>query len=239
MGQLETQLISTLQALVLATKTIAASVAHAWYEVWLPPILTVLGWVALVLVNQKSNRDLLKLQRKELATNRIVDALDKYLEWLDDAGDPRRILWRDRMVLEQQAAIEKCKAKGVEPNGYNENVGRLAFCSLTSSDSRSNRWIDVLHRDAWTYNARQDIVNQVKTLVDSHGAIVSALIEFQLEQLSPDVKEGSPRPSLLLCNRDMASVNAIGLQETRVFTLRKELNSPNPSRHRKVQKEDL
>lgn len=223
MSQTETQLASTLQALASATKAIAAGVPRAWYEMWIPPIVTVLGWIVLVLVNQKNNRDLIQLQKKDAATNRILDALDSYLQFLADARKPARLLFRDGVTSEQRPTVLASDVHGMDLK-VSLDATRLTLASLTFSDDR-RKWIDILHREAWIYNDRQGIVEQVEVLEKCHKAIISGLIEFETKLVDPDTEGGSSQSGTLRLERDEPSSTRIKQQQDAVLRLYSDLSS--------------
>jgi hypothetical protein len=214
-------------------------VSRAWYEIWIPPIVTVLGWVALVWLNQWNNRDLVQLQKKDLATNRILDALDLYLEYLDDVGSPYNLFWRDG-VLSQKTTLQRSDERGLL---VTSDTMSLALASLSISDTRRRRWIDILHREAWTYNKRQGIPEQVEALEKSHKIILSDLAEFQTKQLAAHTaahtKEGSSPSDPFILVRDEPSLQHIKQQRHAVLVLYTNLSSSGSSGSHEPTKKDL
>jgi len=235
-SQAETQLISTLQGLVSATKAIAAGVPRAWYEIWIPPIATVLGWIVLVLVNQKNNRDLIQLQKKDAATNRILDALDSYLQFLADARKPARLLFRDGVAPKQRPTVLASDVHGINLE-VSLDAMQLTLASLTFSDDK-RKWIDALHREAWIYNNRQGIAEQVEALEKSHETIMSDLIEFETNLVDVDTEGGSSQPGTLHFERDEPSVTRIKQQQDAVLTLYSDLSSYESSGSHRLNKKD-
>lgn len=243
MSEVGTQLVITLQQISRTIAAVGQSVQRSWWEMYGAPILsmviTVAGWIIIVRVNRVSNENLVELQRRDLAINRILDALDGYLGFLDDAEDPSNVLWRDRTLFDHEATIEECKGEGGAAKFLNANAGRLAFASVVLSDSRRSRWIDVLRREAWTFKMHQYIVEQVATLEGFHNDLVSDLVKFEREQLFPEKKEKTAEPSLLSCKRDNESVKAIALQRKRVTFLYEALNQLDSSRHDTTRRQAL
>ena len=236
MSQAETQLASTLQALVSATKAIAAGVPRAWYEIWMPPLLTILGWVVLVMVNQKNNRDLIQLQKKDAATNRILDALDSYLQFLADARKPARLLFRDGAAPKQKPTVLASNVHGIDLK-VSLDAMQLTLASLTFSDDK-RKWIDVLRREAWIYNSRQGIAEQVEALEESHKTIMSDLIEFETNLVDLDTEGGSSQPRTLHFERNEPSATRIKQQQDAVLTLYADLSSYDSSNSHRPTKTD-
>ena len=233
-----TQLIHTLQGVLSAAKAIAAGVPRAWYEVWLPPTVTVLGWIVLILINQKNNRDLVQLQKKDLATNRILDALDSYMEYLDDVEFPGNLLWRDGVLSDQQPTVQGRDEQGLKVFVPNPDAVSLAIASLSFSDLRRRRWIDILHREAWTYDKRQGIVVQVAALQKYHEIIMADLKEFEAKQIGPDTQESSSQPATVILGRDGGSLWHIKQQQDAVSKLYTDLSSSDfPGSHRHTKKD--
>jgi len=235
-SQAETQLLSSLQGLISAMKAIAAGVPRTWYEIWIPPIVTALGWIVLVLVNQKNNRDLIQLQKKDAATNRILDALDLYLQFLADARKPARLLFRDGVVSQQRPTVLTSDANGMDVK-VSLDATRFTLASLTFSDDK-RRWIDILHREAWIYNNRQGIAEQVEALVKHHKTIMSDLIEFETKLVDPNTEGDSSQLRTLRLERDEPSITCIKEQQDAVLTLYTELNNSGSSGSHKLAKND-
>jgi hypothetical protein len=92
MNEVGTQLETSLGQPVLVIKAINQVMAHPWWKLWEPPIvstvITVTGWLAIVWSNQWNNRDLLILQTREVVRNTHLDALYDYGEHLRNAELP-------------------------------------------------------------------------------------------------------------------------------------------------------
>ena len=118
------------------------------------------------------------------------------------------------------------------------NAMRLTLASLTFSDAKKRR-VEVLYREAWTYNKRQSIVRQVEALEKSHKTIMSDLIDFETKLAGPDTQESSSRPGTISWDRDQASVKRIEQQQAAVVTLYVELNTPGSAARNKITKKAL
>jgi hypothetical protein len=212
-------------------------VSRAWYEIWIPPIVTVLGWVALVWLNQWNNWDLIQLQKKDLATNRILDALDSYVEYLDDVESPGKLLWRDG-VLSDRPIVKRSDDQGLLVYSPNPNALSLALASLSFSDARKRRWIDILHREAWTYNKCQHIAERVEALQDSHKIIMSDLNEYQDKLVAERTKGGTSPSAPIILVRDEPSLLRVKQQRDAVLMLYSDLSSSDSSGSRKLPKKE-
>lgn len=229
MSQAETQLMPLLRQLVSAAEGIGQSAYRPYWEIWGPPMLsiviTALGWVVIVWLNQKNNRDLLELQTKELARNRILDALDEYKEFLFDVEDPRRILERDKALYEkwvvQPDEVRPTGVAGLEPT---LTISALATLSLV--DPRQFHWRKELDRDSWVFETHPDIPPKVQHLTESHHAIMTDFFNYQLSLKYAIERSEEMGVRFLNTGRDAAHVETIGEQRKAVDSLLAALGTP-------------
>jgi hypothetical protein len=229
MTQLDPRLISSLQELVLAAKAIGSGMQRSCWEIWGPPMLsiviTALGWLVIVWLNQKNNRDLLELQTKELARNRILDALDEYKEFLFDVEDPRRILERDKALYEkwvvQPDEVRPTGVAGLEPT---LTISALATLSLL--DPRQFHWRKELDRDSWVFETHPDIPPKVQHLTESHHVIMTDFFNYQLSLKCAIERSEEMGVRFLNTGRDVAHVETIGEQRKGVDSLLAALSTP-------------
>jgi hypothetical protein len=243
MSQLDPRLVSSLQELVLAAKAIGSGLQRSCWEIWGPPLLsiaiTALGWWVVVWSNQKNNRNLLELQRRDHAVSRILDALDAYLAFLDDVEDPSRVLWRDQALAVQQIAADRKRLSETGLDSPAANSGTVAPTSLLFSDNRGTRWLEVLLREAWTYNTDKDVPDDIATLEKCHQAIILDLAKDEQQMLLHARTRDSATSSFVAWTREPHSIEVIALQRDGVLKLYTRLSTPDSSHPAKTNKDRL
>lgn len=234
MSQIETQLVITLQQVARAIAAVGQSAQRSPLEVWGPPIAAALismgiaaaGWLAIDRSNQKNNRDLLELQTKELARNRILDALDEYLEYLRDTELPLMVMLREEAVKHRGPIAIFDGFSTQSKSVLDCAAARDTITSLTLFDARETRWIGALHRNSWIYDGDSHVSQQATQLEFAHKAIMADQVEYYKELLSKTDEGEDASLAFLEKGRSAEATERIDGQRERIHTVYTALNSP-------------
>jgi hypothetical protein len=229
MSQTETQLISSLQGFASTMKAIGQSVQRSWWETWGPPVvsglITVAGWVVLVLLNKKNNQDLLERQTRELARNSILDALDEYKEFLSDVGFPRFAALRD-IIADRTAPDMAMRADARQRSTLDPAIVRSKVIVLTMFDPREYRWRRVLNRDFWIYDGDYKVSNLARRMELTNEEIMIDLFQYEQELLEAIQESNEAAVAFVKQDRKQEAAKRIEDQREQVHTLYKMLNTP-------------
>jgi len=221
MTQFETQLVITLQQISRGIAAVGQSMQRSWWQIWGPSLvsglITVAGWVVLMLVNQKSNKNLLNLQTKELARTRILDAFDEYLEYLSDIEFPNAVFQRDRAARRRH--LEQTEGASERYLADLQMDATSVVTTLAMFDARESRWKTVLDRDLPRLQQGKATETKIRGARLAHSKIMTDLIRYAKDMLTViDVRENSAT-GFLTNDRDPGQVSAIEAQKQRIWEI--------------------
>lgn len=237
MNEIVVELLSVVHQFATDMKNVVVQLRVPRSDVWGPPIvaagigalISIVGWILVDRFNRNSNGELLQLQLQELARNRILDALDEYLELLFDMEDPQRVFLREGVLQSEQPLA---MTEGVPNSGIMVNVRALerTIMQLTLFDSRHVRWVNTLNRDSWLFDQDQQMLKQFRESLDRHHEITEGFFQY-VEHLRYAVQDGNDiAVRTIQQGRDSPSRKLISLQRQEIISFYGRLNRPSALR---------
>ena len=234
MSQAETQLIITLQEVARTIASLGKTASHSRWDTWGPSLtsaalsltITVVGWGVIVRSNKVNNQELLKRQLREVAANRILDALEDYVSFLHDAEFPKFATLHD-IIADPAAPGAAVRADAGRPAAPIPMLVRSKVTLLMMFDQRATRWAHVLDRDPSMCDGDQRAQSIVSEMASSQHAIMGDLYQYQ-EDLDASVEKGKESAEAFVkADRRPEAITRIDDQMKRIDVLRSLVNLPN------------